>query len=93
LHSQQQPRTGGGGWGATDEPFKPVEELLEPELHEPLLKPGFCQPPESLQPAPDHVARTLRVDVTSAAAHRARIQADAVKVQDVQLEASVGSKR
>ena len=97
MHSQQQPLTGrepvSGGRGATDEPLKPVEELLEPGLYEPLLKPGFYPSPESLGPAPDHVARTLRVEVTGSAAHRARIQADAAKVQNVQLEASVGAKR
>jgi DNA-directed RNA polymerase specialized sigma24 family protein len=94
LHSQQQPLTGqepvGVGWGAAGEP---LEELLEPELCQAVLGPQFYQPPESLQPAPDHVARTPRVEVTGSAAHRARIQADAAKVQGVQLEASIGTKR
>jgi DNA-directed RNA polymerase specialized sigma24 family protein len=83
LHSQQQSLTGqepvGVGWGAAGEPR---QELLEPELCEPVLGPQSFPPGESRQS-----------EVTGSAAHRARIQADAAKVQGVQLEASVASKR
>jgi DNA-directed RNA polymerase specialized sigma24 family protein len=94
LHSQQQRLTDQGlvgvGWGVAGEPG---EELLEPELCEPVLEPQPCQPQESLGSATGQAVRARRADETGSAAHRARIQSDAAIVQDVQLEASVGAKR